>query len=88
MALPNTRPADTPFKATVAIMALHRTHDAISAFAAALGYPDDLPDDHDFAARVKEAKDSAWNAYEPYLGEKNPISIAQSWFPKKYPPVS
>jgi hypothetical protein len=88
MALPNVRPADTPFKATVAVMALLRTLDGIDAFASALGYPDSLPDDYDYAARVKQARESAWGAYEPYLKKDNPITIARSWFPRKYPPVS
>ena len=87
MALPNVRPSDIPFKATVAIIALTRTHDAIKAFASALGYPSDLPQDYDFAARIAVAKKTAWDAYTPFLKAQNPSSIARSWFPKKYPPV-
>jgi hypothetical protein len=87
MALPNVRPPDIPFKATVAVMALYRTLDAIKAFASALGYPNALPEDYGFASRVATAKDAAWAAYSPFLKTQNPISIARSWFPKKYPPV-
>jgi hypothetical protein len=87
MALPNVRLPDIPFKATVAIMALHRTLDAIDAFASALGYSGKLPQDYDFASRVATAKNTAWAAFSPFLKSQNPISIARSWFPKKYPPV-
>ena len=87
MALPNVKEPDVPFKAIVCVQALQRTQEAIDAFASALGYPDDLPDDYKFAERVKRAKDTTWKAFEPFLKKEQPISIRGSWFTKKYPPV-
>jgi hypothetical protein len=87
MALPNVRDQDLPYKAMIAIHSLIRTHESIQAFASALGYKDALPDDYRFAERFTKAKESAWNAYSPFLKAQNPVSIEKAWFVKKYPPV-
>jgi len=87
MALPNVHPHDLPLKAQIAIIALHRTHESIEALVTAFGFKDNLPNTHRFAERFSRAKDEAWKAYEPFLKARNPISIQQTWFPKKYPPI-
>lgn len=87
MALPNVRDEDVGVKAMVAIIAIQRIHDSIQAFAWALGFKDKMPDDYNFRERFDRARDGAWKAFEPHLHGPNPISIAGSWFPKKYPPV-
>lgn len=87
MALPNVHPQDMPLKAQIAIISLHRTHESIEALAAAFGFKGNLPNTHRFAERFARAKKAAWSAYEPFLKARNPISISQTWFPKKYPPV-
>jgi hypothetical protein len=87
MALPNVRDEDLSYKAMVAIHTLTRINEAIQAFAGALGYEFKLPDDHRFAERFEAAKEAAWEAFSPHLKAANPVSIAGSWFGKKYPPV-
>jgi len=87
MALPNVRIEDIGVKAMVAIISLHRMLDAIEAFAKALGFKDELPVDHKFRERFHRARDTSWEAIKPLLNDPNPISIANSWFPKKYPPL-
>lgn len=85
MALPNVHSEDLPFKANVAIIALSRTFEAIEALLTAFGFKAPWPNDHDFAKRLESAKAASWNAYEPFLEARNPISIAKSWFPQSYP---
>ncbi len=87
MALPNIRDEDLSYKAMVAIHTLTRINDAIQAFAGALGYESKLPDDYSFAERFEAAREAAWEAFSPHLKASNPVSIAGSWFVKKYPPV-
>jgi hypothetical protein len=87
MALPNIHPQDLPLKAQIAIISLHRTHEGIEALAAAFGFRGNLPNTHRFAERFSRAKDVSWSAYQPFPKARNPISIHQTWFPKKYPPI-
>ena len=87
MALPNVRDEDLSYKAMVAIHSLTRMHESIQAFAGALGYESEFPNDHRFAERFKAARDAAWEAFSPHLKAPNPVSISNSWFVKKYPPV-
>jgi hypothetical protein len=87
MALPNTRDQDLPYKAMIAINSLVRAHETIQAFSSALGYRDSLPLDYQFSERFTRAKESAWDAFSPFLKAQNPISIERNWFVKKYPPV-
>jgi hypothetical protein len=87
MALPNVRDQDLPYKAMISIHSLVRVHEAIQAFASALGYKDSLPDDFGFAERFTKAKETAWNAFSPFLKAQNPVTIERTWFVKKYPPV-
>jgi len=87
MALPNVREQDLPYKAMIVIHSLLRTHECILAFASALGYNESLPDDHGLAKRFAKAKESAWNAFSPFLNERNPVTIERTWFVKKYPPI-
>ena len=87
MALPNIRDEDVPVKALVAIISLHRTLDSIEAIAKALGFKKQMPDDYKFRERFQRARELSWEAFKPYLKGPNPITISQSWFPKKYPPI-
>ncbi|MEY2479170.1 MAG: hypothetical protein QOI04_97 [Verrucomicrobiota bacterium] len=87
MALPNVHAQDLPLKAQIAIISLHRTHESIQAFLTAFGFKEEPPNTYRFAERFSRAKDTAWNAYEPFLERRNPISIHRTWFPKKYPPI-
>ena len=88
MALPNVHDEDLTYKAMISIHSLARTHEAIQAFASALGYKDSLPDDYSFAERFTKAKESAWNAFVPFLNAQNPATIKRTWFVKKHPPVN
>jgi len=85
MALPNVHTEDLPYKATVAIIALSRAIEAIEALLTVFGFKAPWPNEHRFAERFERAKTTSWNAYEPFLQARNPISIARSWFPRSYP---
>lgn len=87
MALPNVKDEDMAVKATVAIIALHRVLDCIAAFAKALGLVEPWPDDFRFAERYVRARDSAWQAFEPYLKAKQAIGIGRTRFVQRNPPV-
>jgi hypothetical protein len=88
MALPNVREEDVPVKSMVAIISLQRMLECTEAFAHALGFRDKLPEDFRFAERFQTARDSAWRAFEPHLKALQPISIVESRFTKKYPPIN
>jgi hypothetical protein len=87
MAMPNVQDEDAAVKAGIAIKSLLRTLECIEAFAKALGFHDKLPDKCQFAERVQRARKSSWEAFKPFPKSPAPISIAQSWFVKKNPPV-
>lgn len=88
MALPNVRPEDLAVKANVAIISLHRAMECIEAFAQALGFHTPWPADHGFSVRLCRARQTSWKAFEPFLGDLVPVSVAATRFAMKYPPVA
>lgn len=88
MALPNVKPEDVSVKAMVAIIALTRTVECIEAFARALGFKDEMPSDYRLKERLESAKRSYCLAFTEVKNDANPISIRQSWFTGKFPPVA
>ena len=87
MALPNVKDEDMAVKAMVSIISLHRVLDCTAAFAKALGLAEPWPDEYRFAERYGRARDSAWKAFEPYLGARSAIGIERTRFTQKNPPV-
>lgn len=87
-AFPNADESDIPFKTSIAVQALIRAYESIRAFADGLGYAGSYPEEHDFARRLKKARDLSWRAFGPHLKAKHPISIFRTRFARKYPPSS
>src|ERR1035437_3919005 len=86
MAVPNVQKDDATVKAAIAVKSLMRTLECIEAFAKALGYDGELPNECDFDERVRRARKESWEAFKPFA-KPSPISISRSWFVKKYPPI-
>lgn len=86
MAIPNVGEDDISTKATVAVISIFRTLEAIKAFTRALGF-DDPPKTFDFAEKYSRARDAAWQAFEALGKSKSPVSLSKTRFAKDYPPV-
>ena len=86
IALPNTDISDANVKASILIKSILNITDCTAAFAKALGYTDSIPDNYRFAERIKFAQEEGWKAFQPFL-KPSPISISNTWFVKKYPPM-
>lgn len=69
MAIPNLSEQDLEFKAGVALISLIYTLDSVRAFANALGYDDDFPDEFGFKQTYQRAREASGNLFDKYLNK-------------------
>lgn len=86
MACPNFTEEDMPVKQGVMFGALADVQSLVSDFASAIGYPADESNPF-FDDRLKQSGEILSELILNHKFGTNPISLQETWFLKKYPPV-